>query len=178
MCKQQRKRYDKYGRGETAPESSSSSFLIALYILLLLIDDLAETAAELLKVLPPVTYTEGIPEWMKLRIHSVYVQGVKHPVDRSAITSAAAMPSHVCVLLHVYVFFGLDWPSLFSFYGDEKINTRILYMHTYTRREKKRNTSSKKVSSVRIEKWFIVSHQNGFLCDDRDAATRNWISLA
>ena len=61
MCKQQRKRYDKYGRGETAPESSSS-FLIALYILLLLIDDLAETAAELLKVLPPVTYTEGIPE--------------------------------------------------------------------------------------------------------------------
>ena len=32
------------------------------------------------KVLPPVTYTEGIPEWMKLRIHSVYVQGVKHPV--------------------------------------------------------------------------------------------------
>jgi hypothetical protein len=35
----------------------------------------------MLKVLPPVTYTEGIPEWMKLRIHSVYVQGVKHPVD-------------------------------------------------------------------------------------------------
>lgn len=39
------------------------------------------------KVLPPVTYTEGIPEWMKLRIHSVYVQGVKHPVDVNRKTS-------------------------------------------------------------------------------------------
>lgn len=42
----------------------------------------AKSNCNLLKVLPPVTYTEGIPEWMKLRIHSVYVQGVKHPVDR------------------------------------------------------------------------------------------------
>ena len=32
------------------------------------------------KVLPPVTYTEGIPEWMMLRIHSVYVQGVEHSI--------------------------------------------------------------------------------------------------
>jgi len=31
-----------------------------------------------LSVLSPVTYTEGIPECTKLRIHSVYVQGVKH----------------------------------------------------------------------------------------------------